>query len=95
MKECSLHGTFSVSLFQHFPTAVELAKVWELHIHFYLTDIETDIGRDMICFILDAVLECQRVMFWACELLKGKSFFCQICLHLRLKDLKMDRETVR
>ncbi|XP_075209723.1 LOW QUALITY PROTEIN: rap1 GTPase-activating protein 2 [Chanos chanos] len=27
MKECSLHGTFSVSLFQHFPTAVELAKM--------------------------------------------------------------------
>ncbi|KAA0703430.1 Rap1 GTPase-activating protein 2 [Triplophysa tibetana] len=30
MKECSLHGTFSVSLFQHFPTAVELSKAPEL-----------------------------------------------------------------
>ncbi|XP_048009570.1 rap1 GTPase-activating protein 1 isoform X2 [Megalobrama amblycephala] len=27
MKECSIHGTFSVSLFQQFPTAVELAKM--------------------------------------------------------------------
>ncbi|XP_018973726.1 rap1 GTPase-activating protein 2 [Cyprinus carpio] len=27
MKECSVHGTFSVSLFQQFPTAVELAKM--------------------------------------------------------------------
>ncbi|KTF84145.1 hypothetical protein cypCar_00028085, partial [Cyprinus carpio] len=27
MKECSIHGTFSVSLFQQFPTAVELTKM--------------------------------------------------------------------
>ncbi|XP_062847869.1 rap1 GTPase-activating protein 2 [Trichomycterus rosablanca] len=27
MNECSLHGTFSISLFQNFPTAVELAKM--------------------------------------------------------------------
>ncbi|XP_077072493.1 rap1 GTPase-activating protein 2 [Siphateles boraxobius] len=27
MKECSINGTFSVSLFQQFPTAVELAKM--------------------------------------------------------------------
>ncbi|XP_066539970.1 rap1 GTPase-activating protein 1 [Hoplias malabaricus] len=27
MNECSLHGTFSVSLFQHLPSAVELAKM--------------------------------------------------------------------
>lgn len=31
MKECSIHGTFSVSLFQQFPTAVELAKVSHKH----------------------------------------------------------------
>ncbi|KAI2655127.1 Rap1 GTPase-activating protein 2 [Labeo rohita] len=30
MKECSIHGTFSVSLFQQFPTAVELAKAPEI-----------------------------------------------------------------
>lgn len=27
MKECSLHGVFSVSLFPNIPSAVELAKV--------------------------------------------------------------------
>lgn len=81
MKECSLHGTFSVSLFQHFPTAVELSKV--LHLQLYLIDIEMHIDRDMICFISDAVLECQRVMFWACQLLKGKSFSCQIRRRLK------------
>ncbi|XP_061075184.1 rap1 GTPase-activating protein 2 [Conger conger] len=27
MKDCTLHGIFSLSLFQHFPTAIELAKM--------------------------------------------------------------------
>lgn len=86
MRECSMHGVFSVSLFPNIPSAVELAKVPllvsptdvcildEPLLYFYWKHLPSLKNNKLTMSFSDAMRQCDCAQIWCGQLPQGTSF---------------------